>query len=470
MKDINVQLRGLPSIDELIRSVEGQELCSSYGSEAVVEYLRRALDQSREIILARQNNEAPFVLEQFLSDVREGLEAFFSVGLRPVFNLSGTVLHTSLGRAPLPDEAIEEIARVAKGASNIEFDLANGKRGDRDKLVEEWLIQLTGAEAATVVNNNAAAVLLVLNTLARRKEVPVSRGELIEIGGSFRIPDVMSRAGSKLIEVGTTNRTHLKDFSDVLSIKTGLVMKVHTSNYVIDGFTSSVPDEQLSRLCKEQDVPFVNDLGSGTLLDLSAYGLPREETVAESLTRGADLVTFSGDKLLGGPQCGIIAGKAKLVSRIKKNALKRALRVDKLTMAALGAVLRLYLDPSRAIKKIPTLRLLTRPIQDISAMAQRIKEPLQSALGNQFSVEVIEVKSQIGSGAMPVDLLPSMGLRLVMKKKNNRALRELISNFRQLPMPVIGRLKEDSLIFDLRCLEEGLEFLQQLPLLGKTKA
>ena len=332
-------------------------------------------------------------------------------------------------------------------------------------MVERWVSHLTGAEAATVVNNNAAAVLLVLNTLARRKEVPVSRGELVEIGGSFRIPDVMSRAGSKLVEVGTTNRTHLDDFSQVLSNKTGLVMKVHTSNYVVEGFTSEVPDEQLSELCRAHNVPFVNDLGSGTLLDLSPYGLPKEETVAESLARGADLVTFSGDKLLGGPQCGIIAGKADLIARIKKNALKRALRVDKLTMAALGAVLKLYADPVRVIQKVPALRLLTRSRADMLAVAKRISEPLQTVLGPDYSVEVTEMKSQIGSGAMPIDLLPSAGLRIGPKKKNSRMLRKIISSFRQLPKPVVGRVNDDALVLDLRCLELETEFLQQLSLL-----
>ena len=242
-------------------------------------------------------------------------------------------------------------------------------------------------------------------------------------------------------------------------------MKVHTSNYVVEGFTSEVPDEQLSELCRAHNVPFVNDLGSGTLLDLSSYGLPKEETVAESLARGADLVTFSGDKLLGGPQCGIIAGKADLIARIKKNALKRALRVDKLTMAALGAVLKLYVDPVRVIQKVPALRLLTRSRGDILAVARRISEPLQTVLGPDYSVEVTEMKSQIGSGAMPIDLLPSAGLRIGPKKKNSRMLRKIISSFRQLPKPVVGRVNDDALVLDLRCLELETEFLQQLSLL-----
>ena len=242
-------------------------------------------------------------------------------------------------------------------------------------------------------------------------------------------------------------------------------MKVHTSNYVVEGFTSEVPDEQLSELCRAHDMPFVNDLGSGTLLDLSSYGLPKEETVAESLARGADLVTFSGDKLLGGPQCGIIAGKADLIVRIKKNALKRALRVDKLTMAALGAVLKLYVDPVRVIQKVPTLRLLTRSRADILAVARRISGPLQTVLGSDYSVEVAEMKSQIGSGAMPIDLLPSAGLRIRLKKKNSRMLRKIISSFRQLPKPVVGRVNDDALVLDLRCLELETEFLQQLSLL-----
>lgn len=465
MSDLNTRLRDLPSIDELLRSPEGDDLCSLYGSDLVTGHLRRALEEDRKARLKKTSNEAPFRIHEFLSSVRQSLEIFFTTDLRSVFNLTGTVLHTNLGRSPLPSEAIEEIARVSSGASNIEYDLGSGKRGDRDKLVERWVSHLTGAEAATVVNNNAAAVLLVLNTLARRKEVPVSRGELVEIGGSFRIPEVMSRAGSKLVEVGTTNRTHLDDFSHVLSNKTGLVMKVHTSNYVVEGFTSEVPDEQLSELCRAHNVPFVNDLGSGTLLDLSSYGLPKEETVAESLARGADLVTFSGDKLLGGPQCGIIAGKADLIARIKKNALKRALRVDKLTMAALGAVLKLYTDPVRVIQKVPALRLLTRSRADILAVARRISEQLQTVLGPDYSVEVTEMKSQIGSGAMPIDLLPSAGLRIGPKKKNSRMLRKIISSFRQLPKPVVGRVNDDALVLDLRCLELETEFLQQLSLL-----
>jgi L-seryl-tRNA(Ser) seleniumtransferase len=346
---------------------------------------------------------------------------------------------------------------------NLEFDLDGGARGERDNHIERWLIKLTGAEAAAVVNNNAAAVYLVLNTLGLKKEVLVSRGELIEIGGAFRIPDIMSRSGCKLREVGTTNRTHLKDYAEALGPRTGAIMKVHASNYSIQGFTAAVAEPDLAKLARERGVPFIVDLGSGMLVDLQDYGLPHEPTPRETLEHGADIVTFSGDKLLGGPQAGLIVGRKELIQRVKKNPMKRALRVDKMTLAALEAVLQLYSNPARLKEELPTLRALTRPLRDIEEQAERVMGPIASAIGPALGVQVIACASQIGSGSLPVDSLPSAGIAVehAGKAKGSQAQR-IAGAFRALPCPVIGRIKDGAFVMDLRCLEDEAAFVVQL--------
>ena len=402
--------------------------------------------------------------------------------LRPVFNLTGTVLHTNLGRAPLPAQALAAICAVAGGACNLEYDLAAGARGDRDDAVEGLLCQLTGAEAATVVNNTAAALVLVLATLARQREVIVSRGELIEIGGAFRLPDIMRAAGCRLREVGTTNRTHLQDHADAIGPRTALLLKVHASNYRIEGFSAAADEAALGALCREHGLPFVIDLGSGALIDLARLGLPHEPTPAEALAHGAGLVLFSGDKLLGGPQAGIIVGSRALIAKLKKSPLKRALRCDKLTLVALEAVLRLYADPDRLVAQLPTLRLLARPADQIEALALRLQPAIAAWLAGGpaatleaappgGTVSVLAVYSQIGSGALPVDRLPSFALRLAPPAPARGAGRWLDTLARRLcalPLPVIGRIADGALLLDLRCLEDEARFLAQLNLPAAT--
>ncbi|MAT93653.1 MAG: L-seryl-tRNA(Sec) selenium transferase [Halioglobus sp.] len=450
--------RRIPSVDALLQQMP--DALANWGRQQVTDALRAELADLRAQIARGETPQTD--AEALQQRVAQRLERSNSASLVPVINLSGTVLHTNLGRASLPREALDAVVTVAAAPSNLEFDLDSGARGDRESHIEALVCELTGAEAATAVNNNAAAVLLVLNTLALGREVPVSRGELVEIGGSFRIPEVMQRAGCTLVEVGATNRTHLKDFAGVINSATALLMKVHTSNYQLEGFTSAVPEGALAQLAQQRGLPFVIDLGSGSLVDFARLGLPAEPTAAEAIANGADLVTFSGDKLLGGPQAGLIAGRKELVGQIKTNPLKRALRLDKMTLAALAEVLKLYRDPDSLVQRLPTLRQLTRPAEDIAAQAGRLLPALSRALQPTYSVEIADCASQIGSGALPVETLPSAALRITPASGDDADVRRLAQVLRSLPLPVIGRLHKTSLWLDLRCLDQEQAFLGQL--------
>jgi len=460
-------LAAIPSVDRALRMAAIQSLVARHGRSAVTEAVRTDLDAARQALAG--GTPIPAADEAAIAaSVAARLAAQAAPTLKRVFNLTGTVLHTNLGRAPLPREAIEAMVDAA-GAVSIEFDFARGRRGDRDDHVTEAICKLTGAEAATVVNNNAAAVLLVLNTLANRREVPVSRGELIEIGGAFRMPDIMQRAGCKLIEVGTTNRTHAKDFEAAITARTAMLLKVHTSNYAIAGFTAAVPEQELARIAHAHDLPMVTDLGSGTLVDLGRFGLPHEPTPADAIKAGCDVVTFSGDKLLGGPQAGLIVGKRALIERIKKNPLKRALRCDKVTLAALNAVLRLYSDPDRLTERLPTMRLLARTEAEIRALAERLAGAVAASLGARATVRVEPCRSQIGSGSLPVERLASAALVIRASSGRGRDLEAIATAFRNLPVPVIGRITDDALYLDCRCLEDEATFLGQLGALTLAK-
>jgi L-seryl-tRNA(Ser) seleniumtransferase len=455
--------RSIPSVDRLL--AECSEQVERFGRTLVTEFTRELLDAARRGDAPEICTDGTFDTAAFRHHLERRLEALCRNSQRAVLNLTGTVLHTNLGRAVLPAEAAQAVAEAMKSATNLEYDLARGQRGERDDHIVRWLTRLTGAEAATVVNNNAAAVLIVLGTLAARKEVIVSRGELVEIGGAFRIPDIMSRAGCKLVEVGTTNRTHLKDYAGAIGPRTAALMKVHTSNYSIQGFTAHVAEQELAELAHQHGLPFIVDLGSGMLVDLDRWGLPHEPTVRETLANGADVVTFSGDKLLGGPQAGMIAGRRDLMARINRNPLKRALRVDKMRLAALEAVLKLYADPDRLRSRLPTLAWLTRPRDEIEAVAKVALPALAAALAGRADVELVECRSQIGSGSLPVDLLPSVGLAcrpVDAGRRRGRLVEQLAAAFRALPIPVIGRIQEGVLVFDLRTLDDPDLLIRQL--------
>jgi L-seryl-tRNA(Ser) seleniumtransferase len=438
--------RSIPSLERLLASQTGTGLRSQYGEERVRVVARRLLLEAR-------TRAEPFDVEAFGRRWNAALQDEHRATQRRVLKLTGTVLHTNLGRAPLPREAIDAAIECA-GFTTLEYDLVDGARGDRDQHVEHLLCELTGAEAATVVNNNAAAVLLSLSTVAARREVIVSRGELIEIGGAFRLPDIVVRAGCRLREVGTTNRTHRRDFEEAIGARTGALLSVHTSNYRIEGFTATVPTSDLALLAKEHARPLIVDLGSGSLIDLARFGLPHEPLPSATLADGADLVTFSGDKLLGGPQCGMIVGRADLVARVRKNPLKRALRLDKVSLAMLEAVLRLYRNPDRLVERLPTLRLLTRGQPDIFAQAHRLLPVVQQALGDKANVQVVPLESQFGSGALPVQQLASAGFALSPLRAGGRAAERLTGWLRQLPVPIVGRIRDGIVLLDLRCLAD----------------
>jgi L-seryl-tRNA(Ser) seleniumtransferase len=459
----------VPSLDRLLNDTDFAPTLTRFSRTEVTAALREALAALRQQALLGELDRDALSPRTIARSVDAGLQEAARSRLRVVFNLTGTVLHTNFGRALLPAALQESVLRALTAPVSLEYDLSTGGRGDRDDVVEPLLRELTGAEAATVVNNNAAAVLLMLNTLSNRREVVVSRGELVEIGGAFRIPDVMRSAGSKLIEVGTTNRTHASDYTDAINPRTALLMKVHTSNYAITGFTSSVKIGELAELGRTHGVPLVVDLGSGSLIDLTRWGLPKEPTVREVIVAGADLVAFSGDKLLGGPQAGIIVGRADLIARIKRNPLKRALRVGKLTLAALEGVLALYRAPELLAEKLTVLRLLTRAASEIEAQSRRLLPAARAAFGEGFEVTAAPMTSQVGSGALPADRLPSFGLRVEPSRAKRSSIRRLELMLRELPRPVIGRIADKALWLDLRCLEvdEEAELQAQWSKLGR---
>lgn len=463
--DADIRLRDIPSVDELLRSAAVGEAIERFGRPAVAEALRGILARIRDEV--REGADVPSA-DVIATAAAAALDANDQSTLRPLFNLTGTVLHTNLGRALLAEAAIEAATAAMREAVALEFDLESGKRGERDDHLRALILELTGAADATVVNNNAAAVLLTLNSLAAGREAIVSRGELIEIGGAFRMPDIMLRSGVRLVEVGTTNRTHAGDYRDAIGPETGLILKVHTSNYRIEGFTKEVGARELAGIAHERGLPLVNDLGSGTLADLESFGLAREPTVAEAVADGADIVTFSGDKLLGGPQAGFIVGGAAFIERINKNPMKRALRVDKIRLAALEATLRLYRDPDRLAERLPTMRLLARPQADIRQQAERLAPLVERVVDDAFNVSVIDCGSQIGSGALPLATVPSAGLTLAPRSGGGRMLAELAAALRRLPVPVIGRVERGSLVLDLRCLEDEQRFAANFACLDPT--
>ncbi|MEO3991462.1 L-seryl-tRNA(Sec) selenium transferase [Pseudocitrobacter cyperus] len=450
----------LPATDRLLRDAAFTSLLENHGHSQVVEQIRQLQDEARLAI--RETGALPGWCDDWSAEVTRRFAADTQSAIRPVINLTGTVLHTNLGRAQQAEAAIAAVAQVMRDPVTLEYDLDDAGRGHRDRALADLLCRLTGAEDACIVNNNAAAVLLMLAATASGKEVVVSRGELVEIGGAFRIPDVMRQAGCELHEVGTTNRTHARDYRQAVNENTGLLMKVHTSNYSIEGFTKAVEEAELAEIGRELDIPVVADLGSGSLVDLSQYGLPKEPMPQEMIAAGVSLVSFSGDKLLGGPQAGIIVGKKAMIAQLQQHPLKRALRADKMTLAALEATLRLYLHPERLAADLPTLRLLNRRADEIRAQAERLLAPLIQHYGDEFSVTVMDCASQIGSGSLPVDRLPSAAITFTPLDGRGSRLDALANRWRSLPVPVIGRIYDGRLWLDLRCLEDESRFLEML--------
>ncbi len=440
----NQLLRNLPKIDELLKEEIVINELSSTMRTIVVESLRETIDSYRDLILKGDIKE--YSKEDILKSFLELLSDKKGSNFKKVINAAGVVIHTNLGRSLLSKKALENVINVADNFNNLEYDLKKGQRGSRYSHVEELIKKVTGAEAAVVVNNNAAAVMLALNTLCKDKEAIVSRGQLVEIGGSFRVPDVMTFSGAKLVEVGTTNRTHLYDYENNINENTGVLLKVHTSNFKILGFTEDVSVEELVELGNKKDIPVIEDIGSGTLVDFSKYGFTYEPTVQESIRKGADVVTFSGDKMLGGPQAGIIVGKKKYIDKMKKNQLTRALRIDKMTLAALEGTLKYYLDETEAVKNIPTLYMILSSKEEHKKRAQRLKRRLQNR-ANNFKFALEEDYSMVGGGSMPAERI---GTYVIKVKSDKFSPQELERKLRENKTPIIIRVSNNEVVLDLR--------------------
>lgn len=446
----NKDLRKLPSVDRLANHPSAAPLISEYGRERVVAVIRRVIESARNSILREENTLIPQDDAVWINRAAENISLSAQPRLVEVINCAGVINHTNLGRAQMAEVAAEAARMAALSTVNLEYDLEKGSRGDRDDLVEGLICDLTGAEAATVVNNNAAAVFLALNTLAFGKEAIVSRGELIEIGGSFRLPEIMAKSGCVLREVGATNRTHLYDYENAAGSATAVILRAHTSNYRIIGFTTQPSDMEIAEVARKRGLPFVVDLGSGAIIDLTRYGLPYEPTIRDTLKNGADIVTASGDKLLGGPQSGIIAGRKDLIAQIKKNHLKRALRCCKMTLSALEATLALYLNPEKAVKAVPTLRFLARSLDDVRATADAAARRISEMFGSSAEVFVIADTCQAGSGAMPETDMPSFSVAI---RSGTTSPDELARLFRSRKPPVVGRVKDNLFRLDMRTVE-----------------
>ncbi len=461
----HLQLSSLPSVDALLNHAELQTAIATHGRGLVKRAIQQTLATVRKSLTTAEG--AGIARALLMRLITQQVDTETLPALRRVFNLTGTVIHTNLGRSPLPEAAITALVNAARHPVTIEYALGSGERGERDHLTEQLLCDLTGAEAATIVNNNAAAVLLVLAALGAGREVPISRGELIEIGGSFRIPDIMNLAGCKLVEIGTTNRTHLRDYANAINANTAMLTRIHASNYAIVGFTATASEQELGALAAEKQLPFYVDLGSGALVSFERYGLPHEQLPQESLRAGATVVSISGDKLLGGPQAGIILGRKDLIEQIRKHPLKRALRCDKLIMGALEATLRIYRDhaddPQQLAQMLPLLRLLNRPAEDIHAVGVRLLDRVQQIFNNHAAVRLQASRSQIGSGSLPVDRLDSWSLQITPAgRRSGQATNAIAAALRKLPVPVIGRVKDGAIWLDLRTLDDEAEFLEQL--------
>ncbi len=444
-------LRTLPGVDRVLERAGTVPFFENIPKSVMVNSIRKTLENFRDSILnANRNFPAESISEDRIIEMVElSVKKAMALNLRHLVNATGVVVHTNLGRSLLPSDVVENIATIAGRYSNLEYDLGAGKRGSRYNIVEEIICEISGAQAALVVNNNAGAVLLCLDTIARNKEVIVSRGELVEIGGSFRIPDVMAKSGSILKEVGTTNRTHVKDYENAITDNTALLLKVHRSNYSVIGFTAEVSLKDLVEIGKRHGKLIMEDLGSGTFIDFSKYGLAKETTVLESVAAGADVVTFSGDKLLGGPQAGIIAGKTQIIAAIKRNPLARALRIDKLTLAALEATVSLYRDEAKAVRRIPTLRMLTMDIMEIEQKAKELMQNLKKIDPSRIQINILDLSSKAGGGALPLLALPSKCLQIQIEGLSANALE---MSMRKNSPPIIGRIQDDAFIIDPRTL------------------